>query len=106
MVIHIYRTDVDDFDAAAVSNYFVARVNAERNGPNGYVVDYPGQSDVIAFNLNSSMYYSMNKLHPGGRSDDGADPTRLAVFLASFGGEFYNISLGDPFWVWKGVIIK
>lgn len=84
VIIHIYQDGDPNFDASTISDRFEERVSAQL-GNSLDVVTYPGQSGVIAFNLTNSMYYQEQKLHPGARSEDGADPTLLAVFLASYG---------------------
>ena len=88
-MIHIYGNGTQ-FDASEVSSHFVTRVNALLRSDSDLVVSYPDQSDIIAFNLRASQYYNATKLHPGGQSSDGADPTLLAVFLASYGSKYHN----------------
>lgn len=51
---------------------------------NGYVITYPGQSNVIALNFSTSSYYS-GLIQPVSETSDGVDLTSLAVFIGSYG---------------------
>ena len=49
------------------------------------VIGYPGQSNIITFNLAASPAF-MNPLYAGDQSSDGAVPINLAVYLGSYAG--------------------
>ena len=77
-----------NIDADVYSNRFNDNIMDLYRSSDPRVIRYPGQSDIIAINLTaSSIYYETGPLHPGSTSSDGADPTKLAVFIGTWGCE-------------------
>jgi hypothetical protein len=86
ILIHLYsRTNVP-LNVSDLHGKFENNVNtAFMDTSNTYVVPYPGQTNIRAFDLSKSPEFNTGELlHPGSTSSDGATPVNLAVFIASF----------------------
>ena len=68
--------------ADAVSQQFDANVRSTFSSSNPFIVQYPGQPEVIAFNLTAMMMLQQ----------DSADPTTLAVYLGSWPSKLQQAS--------------
>ncbi len=90
VVVHIYGRNFAlpaDIWAERLNN----RINDAVDNDDGYVVRYPDQDDVIAFNFSTSNYFT-NLIQPFQLTSDDIDLTTLAVFIGSYGCEHDDIT--------------
>ena len=100
VLFHLYRR-TDEFDAGPLSIRFHDNViSAFQDTSNNYVVAYPGQPEVIAFNLAAMMLEQDEILLPFRTTQDNADPTTLAVYLGSFASKLLR---GSGICCWLGL---
>ena len=84
VLFHLYRR-TGQFSASPLASQFDDNViTAFQDDNNNYVVAYPEQPEVIAFNLSAMMLAQDEILLPFRTTEDNADPTTLAVYLGSF----------------------
>ena len=87
VIIHLYDS-TNSINADAYSDQFETNIMALYRSSDPRVISYPGQSGIIAIDLTTSTIYNeTGPLHPGATSSDGADPTKLAVFIGTWGCE-------------------
>ncbi len=80
----MYSRTAVQIDPATWTERLDAQITDRLGDSSGAVVNYPGQSGVIAFNLSTSMYFS-DLLLPRLETNDEIDITALAVFIGSYG---------------------
>ena len=89
-MVHIYGRNFD-LPASDWAGRLNNQINDAVNTDDGYVIRYPGQSDVIAFNFSRSAYFT-NLIQPFQLTRDEIDLTTLAVFIGSYGCEHNDMT--------------
>ena len=80
---------VNNLMPAMMTSLLDAGIQEHLDADNGWVVTYPGQGGVIAFNITTSNYFT-NLIQPRLETSDGLDLTGLAVFIGSYGCKLMN----------------